>query len=310
MKKTNPRDRATEAQIKANGANAQKSTGPRTKEGKAASSRNGLTHGLCADKHILPGEDPEEFLLLLKDLFDTFRPVGQGEEKLVLRVAAAQWRLDRALPMETGIYRQRLLEVAADDAEGQRNLAWQKEQAELQGQPLPPAPSSPDEGDLLARAFDADCVAPNSLAKLARYEGALERSIDRCLRQLKAFQATRLNPPGPPTPPMPPPGKDYEANPIHAGDTSEDFVEVLHFEQDGGTAGGTGFSRSSDETGFSRSGGTGFSRSSDETGFSRSGGTGFSRSGGTGFSRSGGTGFSQSGGTGFSQSGGTGFSRS
>ncbi len=47
-----------------------KSTGPRTPEGKAASSRNGLTHGLSGDKHILEGEDPEAFLRLLQDLHD------------------------------------------------------------------------------------------------------------------------------------------------------------------------------------------------------------------------------------------------
>jgi hypothetical protein len=43
----NPRT-TTEAQINANRENAQKSTGPRTAEGKAASSRNGLKHGLRA----------------------------------------------------------------------------------------------------------------------------------------------------------------------------------------------------------------------------------------------------------------------
>jgi hypothetical protein len=43
----NPRT-TTEAQINANRENAKKSTGPRTAEGKAASSRNGLKHGLRA----------------------------------------------------------------------------------------------------------------------------------------------------------------------------------------------------------------------------------------------------------------------
>ena len=39
---------SSQAQIAANRANAQLSTGPRTEEGKAASSRNAYRHGLFA----------------------------------------------------------------------------------------------------------------------------------------------------------------------------------------------------------------------------------------------------------------------
>ena len=59
---------------------------------------------------------------------------------------------------------------------------------------MPPPPTQPVEGDLLTRAFNVDCEGPNSFAKLARYESALERSIDRSLRQLKAYQAARSTP--------------------------------------------------------------------------------------------------------------------
>jgi len=115
MKKTNEPRTPTEAQINANRENAKKSTGPRTAEGKAASSRNRLLHGLRANTHILLDEDPAEFLLLVHDHLDRFQPVGPAEEKLVLRIAADQWRLDRALPMEAGIYRDRFQDVAKKD---------------------------------------------------------------------------------------------------------------------------------------------------------------------------------------------------
>jgi len=50
---------ATVAQIEANRQNAQKSTGPRTDEGKIAASANALTHGFTAAKFaVLPSEDP------------------------------------------------------------------------------------------------------------------------------------------------------------------------------------------------------------------------------------------------------------
>ena len=51
----------TNAQIKANGKNAKKSTGPRSEEGKARSAKNALKHGLLARDTVLPGEDPADF---------------------------------------------------------------------------------------------------------------------------------------------------------------------------------------------------------------------------------------------------------
>ena len=46
------RKMSTSAQIAANRANSQLSTGPKTKEGKAASSRNRITHGLATDRTL------------------------------------------------------------------------------------------------------------------------------------------------------------------------------------------------------------------------------------------------------------------
>jgi len=146
MKNTAHPRKATEAQIDANRRNAQKSTGPRSAQGKGASSRNGLKHGLSGDKHILPGENPEEFLLLLKDLYDNFHPVGLGEEKLVQRIAAGQWRLDRTLPMEAAIYRQRLEGVAAEDYARKRELVNHKRNHQLNPDLVPPAPAPPARG--------------------------------------------------------------------------------------------------------------------------------------------------------------------
>jgi hypothetical protein len=52
---------ATEAQIEANRANAQKSTGPRTPEGKETAAPNALKHGLFARETVIRGEKEEEF---------------------------------------------------------------------------------------------------------------------------------------------------------------------------------------------------------------------------------------------------------
>ena len=65
---------ATPAQLLANRANAQKSTGPRSVEGKAASRFNALKHGLDARSIVLPGEDPAEYETLAREYDSSMCP--------------------------------------------------------------------------------------------------------------------------------------------------------------------------------------------------------------------------------------------
>src|SRR4051812_42325093 len=53
--KTRKRGPTSERQREANRQNAAKSTGPKTEEGKAASSANALQHGVFAYTSVLPG---------------------------------------------------------------------------------------------------------------------------------------------------------------------------------------------------------------------------------------------------------------
>ncbi len=204
MDKTNASTTTSQAHIRANRENAKKSTGPRTAAGKAVSSRNSLTHGLTAQTHILPGEDPEELNLLLLDLYDRFRPAGPAEEMLVCRIAANQWRLDRAMPVEAGVLRVRLQSCA-------RQAAQCRARAKLLGDPQSPG-LDPDGADALANGFIIDCEGANSLVKLTRYEAALERSIDRSLRQLATLQTARNA------------TKNYKTNPTCQAPTLPDVV--------------------------------------------------------------------------------------
>ncbi|MBL8223542.1 MAG: hypothetical protein JNL62_30200, partial [Bryobacterales bacterium] len=48
-----------------NRINSQKSTGPRTPEGKQRSSENAVKHGIYTSSIVLPGESAEEFRKLL-----------------------------------------------------------------------------------------------------------------------------------------------------------------------------------------------------------------------------------------------------
>ena len=84
-----------------NQQNALKSTGPRTKEGKTASSVNAVQHGILSRKLILPGESREEFDVLLQQLMTEQQPVGTLEQALVERMAVALWRQSRLVAAET-----------------------------------------------------------------------------------------------------------------------------------------------------------------------------------------------------------------
>ena len=66
---------ATESQTDANRKNSQKSSGPRSSEGKARSSRNSTIHGLTGKSPILPGEDPADLLALVESYRADLHPV-------------------------------------------------------------------------------------------------------------------------------------------------------------------------------------------------------------------------------------------
>ncbi len=103
-----------EACILTNRANALHSTGPRSAEGKLASSRNSLKHGLASGQLIVSGEDPAEYDSLLQCLFAEHQPANTSEEILIHQMAQSVWLTQRALRLQnecftaTGIDEKRL----------------------------------------------------------------------------------------------------------------------------------------------------------------------------------------------------------
>ena len=91
---------STEAQIAANRANAQLSTGPKTEAGKQALCFNSLRHGLAGAFHILPWEDEEQFETLQLGFRSEYKPKGITEQILVDRMAQHEWLRQRALHLQ------------------------------------------------------------------------------------------------------------------------------------------------------------------------------------------------------------------
>ena len=87
---------STQSQINANRQNAQKSTGPRTTQGKAAVSKNAVKHGLFAAEAVITVEDPAEYEAYLENFLAELEPVGMVETMMAARFVCLSWRLKRA----------------------------------------------------------------------------------------------------------------------------------------------------------------------------------------------------------------------
>ena len=168
---------ATLKQFEANRRNAQKSTGPKTPEGKAACRMNALRHGLRARSVLLPGEDPTEFHQLCNDLEAEWRPQSRTEQFYVEQMAVSQWKLTRMEVVEVNIFK---------DADARNQLSsldrmWQAEhrlersfsraQRELQrlqaSRPQPedptPAPAAEAPSTAAAETAEASSTPPTEI---------------------------------------------------------------------------------------------------------------------------------------------------
>jgi hypothetical protein len=90
--------------LAANAANAQHSTGPRTPEGQARSSKNARTHGLTARDVIIAPDEREEFEQLLNDYQNDVKPQGAIQLTLFDELVAAAWNLRRVRRLEVQLW--------------------------------------------------------------------------------------------------------------------------------------------------------------------------------------------------------------
>ncbi len=142
--------------IRANRANAQHSTGPRTAAGKRRSAMNALTHGLTASSPVTHSEDPAAFQAHSRQLNDEFQPKTASESLLVKEIAETTWRLRRIPLLEAG-----LLDRAAN----------------------PPDDQSAIEFDIVD--------AHNMIVKFGMHTQRLNNVLHKTLDKLRAIQAER-----------------------------------------------------------------------------------------------------------------------
>ena len=82
-------------QIEANRLNAQRSTGPRTTEGKEQARRNALKHGLAGAGVVLPDDESEAIQERLAQWYSSIRPWNPYEVWLTEQIVVASVQIDR-----------------------------------------------------------------------------------------------------------------------------------------------------------------------------------------------------------------------
>jgi hypothetical protein len=163
----------TLSQIEANRRNSQKSTGPRSPEGKAISRFNALKSGVNAKSQVIPGEDASALEALASDYHQQFRPANPLECFLVDSLVNADWQLRRLRRVEAQLWGFHT-DAAKDETDGI------------------------DEDYPLGHVFQRGIDAFN---RLQRRIDSTERSYYRALKELQRHQAGRTTGPPEPVPP-------------------------------------------------------------------------------------------------------------
>jgi hypothetical protein len=117
------------AQLEANKKNAERSTGPRTPEGKAISRANSYKHGLTGEGIVLAHEDAAEAARRAEAMQTDMAPKNELARNLVIRVVVATMRLERCALHEAKMTacRMRHAHEQFDDAhlaEVEKAISW------------------------------------------------------------------------------------------------------------------------------------------------------------------------------------------
>ena len=157
---------SSERQINANRINGAKSHGPITPEGRRASSRNSLSHGLLSEAIILEGESAERFDALHEALIEEYQPETPTEYGLVETMVVCRWRLMRIWILENSGVAHEIRKNAASN--------------ELENQPTQAA--------LAYRSVPGDA---RGLDIFSRYETRYDRQLSRAIQRFNEVRARR-----------------------------------------------------------------------------------------------------------------------
>jgi hypothetical protein len=176
---------STEAQILANRHNAQKSTGPRTSEGKTKVSQNAIKHGLSARQDTISSESQAEFDLYRERMLGELAPDSPMESMLAERIVTLSWRLKRVCRIQN----QTIDALNASNTSSPLSKLTQSLFFKNHDQPVPQVShgNTPacDEALALGRMAIKDFSNARVLERLLMYERRIEHSLYKTILELQ-----------------------------------------------------------------------------------------------------------------------------
>jgi hypothetical protein len=194
--------------LAANRANAERSTGPRTPEGKARSAQNARKHGFRASTFaVVRLEELDEIARLKADLVAAYQPVNSQELFALERVALAQQALLRAARLEAGLFTTSLNETCDPDGH-----AWIYMNRAVVGGDVE-ITRAQNRNFLLGAGFHQFARESNSFSLLLRYQAQAERLYRRAIEDFERLKKLRAELPNEPIQPDEPEGKEDPSAP-------------------------------------------------------------------------------------------------
>jgi len=164
------------AQTLANRENAQKSTGPKSAEGKAISAKNAVKHGVFAVETLIKGENREDFELFRQKLLEEFAPDGAVETMLAERIVSLGWRLKRIVRIQDQVFDVMIEKDEPSPLSKRMKLMMPKEMRDDTRGAGPEL--------VLGRAVIDDFSNSRVLERLLMYERRLESSMKKTMDEL------------------------------------------------------------------------------------------------------------------------------
>jgi len=173
----------SQRKLAANRANAQKSTGPRTQQGKRKSSLNAQTHALrsrLSTDALVCQHEREDFQALSQALREELNPQTPLQHLLAERLALLAWKMRRTAAAEAALL---------DDT-----LTWRRQnqqqdndRARRRNTESPKIKPLPTAADLVAQHARSP-ARQNPWLTLHRYDQATQREFHKTLKQYQSLQ--------------------------------------------------------------------------------------------------------------------------